>query len=215
MTLTTASIGQQQVNRNTTQQTAATGASNQDRSATAEESGSSGATQLSDRAQKIQKLNEEFFSGGPRSVKITPAFIQRLEEYGFLNKSEATNLLNTHQGLAESADDTVGDLTEFISDFSRKLEQESPESSFLTTLEKAQTVLDHIGNTDSNTRLDIKTTVAELNQFMNSDSAESLTAKEKDQFTQLQMVLSVADKLQPENLSRSKLNEYVRIHNGF
>ncbi|WP_415890969.1 hypothetical protein ACMXYV_06665 [Neptuniibacter sp. SY11_33] len=215
MTLTTGSIGQHQTSVGTTQNTAKTASTNT--SATEKES-STASTQpsnLSDRAQKIQKLNEEFFTGGPRSVKITPSFIQRLNEYGFLNDSEASRYLTDQQSLGTAQDDTVGQLSDFIDDFSSKLNEESSENSLVATLEKAKTVLDNLGNTNSNSALDIKTTSAELTQYLNSDDAKTLSKEDKDHLSQLQMVLGIADTLQPDNLSRSKLNDYVRILNGF
>ncbi|WP_415884225.1 hypothetical protein [Neptuniibacter sp. QD34_54] len=215
MTLTTGSIGQHQTSVGTTQNTAETASTNT--SATEKESNTASTqpSNLSNRAQKIQKLNEEFFSGGPRSVKITPAFIQRLNEYGFLNDSEASRYLTDQQSLGTAQDDTVGQLSDFIDDFSSKLREESSENSLVTTLEKAKKVLDNLGNTNSNSALDIKTTSAELTQYLNSDDAKTLSAEDKDHLSQLQMVLGIADKLQPDNLSRSKLNDYVRILNGF
>ncbi|WP_415898001.1 hypothetical protein ACMXYX_06705 [Neptuniibacter sp. QD72_48] len=215
MTLTTGSIGQHQTSVGTTQNTAETASTN--KSATEKES-SKASTQpsnLSDRAQKVQKLNEEFFTGGPKSVKITPEFIQRLNEYGFLNDSEASRYLTDQQSLGTAQDDTVGQLSDFIDDFSNKLREESSESSLVATLEKAKKVLDNLGNTNSNSALDIKTTTAELTQYLNSDDAITLNEEDRDHLSQLQMVLGIADKLQPENLSRSQLNDYVRVLNGF
>lgn len=214
MTLTTGSISQHQTSVGTTQNTAETASTNKT-TAEQENNVTSQASNLSDRAQKIQKLNEEFFSGGPRSVKITPAFIQRLNEYGFLNDTEASRYLTDQQSLGTAQDDTVGQLSDFIDDFSSKLREESTDNSLVATLEKAKKVLDNLGNTNSNSALDIKTTSAELTQYLNSEDAKTLSEEDKDHLSQLQMVLGIADKLQPDNLSRSKLNDYVRILNGF
>ncbi|WP_415887791.1 hypothetical protein ACMXYO_06975 [Neptuniibacter sp. QD37_6] len=58
-------------------------------------------------------------------------------------------------------------------------------------------------------------TTGSIGQYLNSDDAKTLKEEDRDHLSQLQMVLGIADKLQPENLSRSQLNDYVRVLNGF
>ncbi|MEH6473698.1 MAG: hypothetical protein V7752_20945 [Halopseudomonas sp.] len=70
--------------------------------------------ELSTRAQKIQKLNEEFFSAGPLSVSITPEFIARLTEYGFLSTDQASNLSPSVASPDENLSNTLGELSLFI-----------------------------------------------------------------------------------------------------
>lgn len=165
---------------------------------------------LSERAQKIQKLNEEFFQGGPRSVQITPEFIQRLEEYGFLKTSEADSFLSQLQSTPTSTEGTLGELSDFIDGYLANSENQN--ESLAEILNKAKSIINNLdGSNPSSLALDIKTTSAELTQFLNSEEGKQLSESDKSQFEQLNMALKIADKLEPENLSSAKVNQYLQV----
>ncbi|OMH36158.1 hypothetical protein [Motiliproteus sp. MSK22-1] len=168
---------------------------------------------LSTRAQKIQKLNEEFFSGGPHTLKITPAFIERLKEYGFLSSEEA-NRLSPASTTSDNQELTgaLGDLTQFIDRFSKQLKEVDASDNLISTLQKAKSIINNFdGSTPSSMATDIKTVTAELSQYRHSETAASLTDNDQNSLKQLELVLKIADKLNPENLSSQKVNHYLSV----
>ncbi|MEH6651376.1 MAG: hypothetical protein V7707_15220 [Motiliproteus sp.] len=168
--------------------------------------------ELSTRAQKIQKLNEEFFSAGPNSVSITPEFIARLTEYGFLSTDEASKLSPSVASSDESPSNTLGELSTFIDRFSNDMKATDPENSLVHTLQKAKSIIQNIdGSNPSSLASDIKTVGAELNQYLNSNAGQTLSDEDKTSLNQLEVALKIADKLNPENLSSSKINGYLSV----
>jgi hypothetical protein len=167
---------------------------------------------LSSRASKMQKLNEEFFPGGPKTVKITPEFIQRLSEYGLISSEEATKL-DTTTNDTNKTNGPLEEISSFIDDLSKKIAKEDPQSSLIDTLTRAKTVIDGFGINSSATNTDIKSIIAELKQFSQSEQGLLLDADEKSNLGKLDMALQIADKMNPENSSSQQLSSYVAIYN--
>lgn len=168
--------------------------------------------ELSTRAQKIQKLNEEFFPAGAQSVKITPAFIERLNEYGFISNDEAIKLSPSIASSDEVPARTLGELSSFIDRFSDDMKESNPDNSLITTLQKAKSIIHNFdGSKPSSMASDIKTVTAELNQYSKSTAAQTLSDDEKTSLNQLELALKIADKMNPENLSSSKINDYLSV----
>lgn len=163
-------------------------------------------------AQKIQKLNEEFFKGGPSSVKITPDFIARLQEYGFLDKNQANQLSASAQQTAIEDKSSLGQLSNFIDSFSEKLEKQNPTDSLISTLNKAKSIISNFdGSKPSSLASDIKTVSAELTQYINDNEIDK---DDKEQLEELNLALKIADNLKPDNLSTAKVNNYLKILSG-
>lgn len=167
---------------------------------------------LSSRASKIQKLNEEFFPGGPKTVTITPEFIQRLSEYGLISAEEATKL-DTSASESDQKTDPLDEISKFIDVMSDKISQQDPQSSLIETLSKAKNVIDGFGINSAATNSDIKTIMAQLNEFRQSDQGLLLSDAEKVNMDQLELALSVADQMNPQNSSSEQLANYVAIYN--
>ncbi|GAA3936338.1 hypothetical protein [Litoribacillus peritrichatus] len=163
---------------------------------------------LSSRAKKVQKLNEEFFPGGPSTVKITPEFIERLQEYGFISKAEAESL--GAQQAKTGAGDTVGKLSSEIKALQERLRTIDPQDGLLDILEKSDAIISNLdGSKPSGLAADIKTVNAELNAYLNSEQAKKLSETEKETLDELSLALQIADKLNPNNISSQKLNSYL------
>lgn len=170
--------------------------------------------ELSTRAQKIQKLNEEFFSAGPQSVKITATFIERLQEYGFLSAEEATKLSPTPLSAEEQSADTLGELSIFIDDFTAQLQEKFPDSSLIAVLQEAQSAINNFdGSNPPGTATDIKTIIAELAQYASSEEVKSLSGDDQWSLQQLKIALLVADKLGQEDNRSEQINRYLSILN--
>ena len=203
-------------------QKAATAASVTDKTATSGESvnadtsaSDKSAIELSTRAQKIQKLNAEFFPAGPQSLKITAAFIERLEEYGFLNADEAKKLSPTAtSSTSGQSAQPLGELSTFIDGLTDKLKDSDLGNSLIAVLQKAQLVINNLDGSNSPSKVtDIKTIIAELEQFTSSDEMHSLSNNDKRSLQQLEIALQVADKLGPEDSSSEQINKYLSILN--
>tara|TARA_R110002167_G_scaffold47812_3_gene141318 strand:- start:5770 stop:6411 length:642 start_codon:yes stop_codon:yes gene_type:complete len=162
---------------------------------------------LSSRAQKIQMLNEEFFPGGPSSVTITSEFIQRLHEYGFISESEANDLGSNSAATENESSGTLGALSAEIKSISKRLDSDSDLTDILS---RADAIINNLdGSNPSSLTNNIKLVDAELNAYLGRADAEQLTASEKNSMDNLSLVLTIADKLNPNNLTSQKLNSYL------
>ena len=165
--------------------------------------------QLSTRAQKIQKLNDEFFPDGPHSLRITPDFIQRLQEFGFISKTEAEGF-DKHLNSKTELPGTVGDISRNIETITHRVNRINSEDPLIGILHRADAILNNLDGSKPNALAnDIKTVNAELTNYLNSNEADELTQPEKNALDDLSTALKVADKLNPANLSTAKLNQYL------
>ncbi|MFC3152807.1 hypothetical protein ACFOEK_17345 [Litoribrevibacter euphylliae] len=163
---------------------------------------------LSTRAQKIQKLNEEFFPNGPGSLRITGDFIQRLYDYGFISQSEAENLGGR---IADSElPKNLENISNNLSIISDRVKLIDSSDSLIDILKRSGAILNNLdGSNPSELAKDISSVNAELANYLNSDDAEKLTDDEKKALDELSVALRIADRMNPANLSTSKLNQYL------
>ena len=167
---------------------------------------------ISTRAQKIQQLNEEFFSSGVKTFQISQDFILRLEEYEFITAEEA-NKLSSNVTTDDSSDEsTVSKLSDFIDNFTTDIQEESPNDSIIAILQQAQTVLDNF-NSPSQSSLNIN--IPQINNQLQSyiDSSEQLAEADKKQLDQLVLALDVANILTPGTNTTTQIDSYLAIIN--
>lgn len=168
--------------------------------------------EISTRAQKIQKLNEEFFPSGPQSVEITSAFIERLHEYGLISEDDANRL----SPLAKSADDqttgAVGELLLFIDDFSERLKTSDPEDSLIATLQKGKSLLENLDILNpADITADIKTVISELTEYSNSEDSQALATDDQEALQKLTLALQIADTLNSGGMGSQKIGSYLSV----
>jgi len=164
---------------------------------------------LSSRAHKIQMLNEEFFPSGPSSVTITPDFIQRLHEYGFISEAELDKL-DSGKSEHQQTTSTLGELSAEIETLSDRLKIDNPGDKLIDILTRAGAIINNLdGSKPSSLTSNIKLVSAELNSYLGSDDAKQLTEAEKKSMDKLSLALTIADKLNPNNISSQKLNSYL------
>lgn len=167
--------------------------------------------QLSTRAQKIQKLNEEFFPGGPKTIRITPDFVARLHEYGLISASDAESLSPAARlGEGETAN-TVEELAVFAKRFSAELEEDQPSSSLIATLNKARSVIDAWEGSDRASMAEVKQVIAELAEFNGSPGLESLDHDDQKSMLELELAMNIAQKLNPAGNVSQEINSYLNI----
>jgi len=165
--------------------------------------------QLSTRAQKIQRLNQEFFPNGPGSLKITPDFIQRLQEYGFINTSEAASL-GASLKESRSTPNTIDTLSNNITNIIDRVKTENSDAPVISLLERSNAILSNLdGSNPSELARDIRSVNAELINVLDGDTRNSFSIEEQNTLEELSIALSVADRLNPANLSTASLNRYL------
>ena len=170
--------------------------------------------ELSTRAQKIQKLSEEFFPTGPQSLKITPAFIGRLNEFGFLSDNEAKELSSSAIPEEDGPTPNLEELSVFVDRLSDQIKKEDPKGELVSLLEKSKYILDNLDSASSSfMAIDIKEVVSELTQYQSSEAVQRLSIDDRASLNQLEAALKIADKLNPENLSSRKVSHYLSVLN--
>lgn len=200
----------------TNNQTSATQQTNSASSSTASTSTNSTSNQdkveISTRAQKIQKLNEEFFSKGMESFTITQDFIQRLEEYGLISADQASNLGASAETSESGEGSTVGDLSTFIDGFSGSLKKTDPNNTLIGVLQQAKSVLDNFNNpTQSSQNVNIVQVSSQLQNYIET-SADQLPEMDKKALNQLVSALDIAQILTPGKNTTSQIDSYLAIN---
>ena len=170
--------------------------------------------QLSSRAVKIQKLNEEFFKEGAENFTISSQFVSRLTEDGLISQVDADMVspLTTQEKdepEKEKEGKPLNELKAFIKDFSEGLD-ETTDSRLIDTLSKAGQVLDNFDGSQPNP-LDVNTRQLAfgLHQFNGSEAAESLASKEKEALKKLELAMRLADRLNPQAVTAGRINSYL------
>ncbi|MBY4678456.1 hypothetical protein [Marinobacterium arenosum] len=190
--------------------TAAVGNSSNDQN---QDDNTAATTRFSSRAEKFAALNKEFSISNNPSFKVTPNFINRLQEYGLISAQDAQTL-----GFSDSDDSaggTLGELSDFIDRFSDKLKQTHGNDGILTTLSNARGIINNFdGSLSKSFPADINTTAAEIHQYLNSNG-DNLSDSEHSSLSQLEKALTIADKLNPTSRTSDNINRYMAIAGGF
>ncbi|WP_428242244.1 hypothetical protein [Gynuella sp.] len=192
--------------------TAKTGASASSQTQT-ESDASADTVELSTRAQKIQKLNEEFFPTGPKNFTLSRAFIERLNEYGLISDSEASSLGDTLSTSSDNDDTAALDtLTEDVTSLIERLKEQDTDNALIEPLQQALDVIDSFdsyqatGSSES-----ISTILTNLNYYQSAAESGDLNDSDAKTLNQLKLALKVADKLSPSTLSSEKVSSYLAI----
>jgi len=172
--------------------------------------------QISTRAQNIQKLHEEFFPSGPKSIRITPDFVSRLYEYELISASEAESLSPaTETNDSSETTSSVAELSEFTQRFGDVLEQSEPGDSLIATLDKAHSIIDAWQRDDPASMTEVQQVIADLTAFNASPEFDSLDHEDQKSMLELELAMSIAKKLNPENNVSQEINSYLDILNKY
>lgn len=168
--------------------------------------------EISTRAQKIQKLNEEFFAAGPQAFKVSAAFIDRLEEYGLISANEAKDLggragaINSEGGGAK----TVAQLSTFIDGFTDSLNNVAPDNPLIEVLQQAQTVIDNFNNpTTTSLAVNIPNITEQLKHY--NQTTDRLPMADQAAFDQLVLALNIANTLTPGTNNTAEIDRYLAV----
>jgi len=166
---------------------------------------------LSTRAQKIQKLNEEFFPGGPKSIRITPDFVARLHEYGLISAADAESLSPAARANSSEAESSLAELSLFTQDFGEELAEREPGSSLIATLNKAHSIIDAWEGNDPASMSEVTQVIAELATFNGSAELETLDHDDQKSMLELELAMNIAKKLNPQGNVSQEINSYMNI----
>ncbi|MCJ8313469.1 MAG: hypothetical protein HRU38_14685 [Saccharospirillaceae bacterium] len=170
---------------------------------------SSSTVELSSRSQNIQKLNEEFFSGGIQGFQVSNAFIDRLAQYGLISNTQADDLAST---IIESDTDSTADnsLNASVKSLIENIAQQDPDNGLIEPLQKTLEMMSRIDN-DINkpTSKEITEIKNEIKLQQSTNATDNLIQSDIDTLHQLNTMLNIAEKLTPSTLNSTAINSYL------
>jgi len=184
---------------------------------------------LSNRAEKLSALSNEFFQGGTLASQDVDALIERTYEYGFISKSEYLKLSenSASETVNNQADKTsTTSLIDYINEFKERLnnldetefEQATPEEKESLTamkkaLDSAQSILSDIeqAKLSPNFKTDLQDTIIIFKDIINSEAFATMELDDKVNLTNVEKTLEIIDTLSPQRLTNKKVNQYIDI----
>jgi len=191
---------------------------------------------LSNRAQKINAISNEFFSGDALNFNDVEALKERVYQLGLISKNEYSALTNssskTENESADSDNQTMS-IVNFIGNLLERLQNDDNESNAngtkdsatsteeksasLTALIKAlESAKDIILNVEDAKRAsDFKTTLQDtlslLKETIEAPSFEQIPLDDKISLSKVYQTLEIVDQLSPQRLNNDKLNKYIDL----
>lgn len=167
---------------------------------------------FSTRAEKFAQLNKEFDINSSKFT-ITGEFINRLAELKIISSDEASSLSSdlptTNNTQTTGTLEQIDSATDAII---QRLESAPEASGLIDVLEKSQQILDNLDGANSKKfPIDPATAAAQINQFLQGESANLLTEKEQGVVKDLKTALNIADKLNPLQRTSAEVSKYMEI----
>lgn len=167
---------------------------------------------ISPRAEKIQKLNEEFFPSGAQSVKITPDFIQRLNDYELISDSDAQKFLQQLDEKPSGTSNTLGQIMTFIEQFQTELETVDENHPLLGPLNDALNIVRDMADGKASYSADeIGSTMNSLKEFSASDAGIALSGDHQDTLQEVHDILGIIQSFNSDKLSNPATQQYSAI----
>jgi hypothetical protein len=186
---------------------------------------------LSNRAQKINAISSEFFSGAPLTFDDIAALKEKLYQFGFISKGDYATLTDVKADATSSESDaktSTTTLTSFLDDFIGRLNADdkdentenddvAAESETIIALTAALTTAKKILNNVEEQKLDtdfnsnLKNSLALLKQTINDESFEQLPLDDKIGLSKVHQALEIVDRLSPQRLNNDKVNQYINL----
>lgn len=169
---------------------------------------------LSTRAEKLSALNQEFNIRGP-GFELSSAFVQRLQEFGFISPGEAeslgADLAAGESGSGNLSPDGGGtglaDLRSVLREFSGSLEESDPLAPIFQRVDSALgTIESRDGQADNRVLESVR---SQLDAALNSDLAAGLDGTMEKSLTQAMDVLLIASRLTPGSQTNAGIETYL------
>lgn len=182
---------------------------------------------LSSRAQKINAISQEFFSGDTFNFNDVESLKERVYQLGLISKNQYTALTNSStEAGAQSENSTLG-LTNFIDNLLERLQSDddaqsnesepAQESEALTALiealEAAKEIISNVDDAkrDTNFKSTLNETLSLLKQTIEAPTFEQIPLDDKVGLTKVYQTLEIVDQLSPQRLNNEKLNKYIDL----
>ncbi|OUR80083.1 hypothetical protein A9Q75_10990 [Colwellia psychrerythraea] len=186
---------------------------------------------LSSRAQKINAISSEFFSGAELTFDDVGALKEKLYQFGLISKGEYATLSGTTTDATtseSSANTSTTTLTSFLGDFIERLnkddadedtdsDEDVTESETIVALTGALTTAKEILNNVEEQKLQtdfkssLKDALALLKETINDKSFEKLPLDDKIGLSKVHQALEIVDRLSPQRLNNDKVNQYIKL----
>lgn len=168
---------------------------------------------ISNRALNLQKLADEFFPGGPKTLTITPDFVQRLNDYQLISDEQLNSLPDSIKSQDDENQDSISTLISNTETIMDKIESD-PELSGLFEILKAsveQMEQFQVGGSSSFTKSS-KLLANEITAQVDLLSKNDFTDSETETLNQMVIALNLTDSLYNQNTnaaSNSVINNYL------
>ncbi len=186
---------------------------------------------LSSRAQKINAISSEFFSGAELTFDDVGALKEKLYQFGLISKGEYATLTGTSvEGTTNESHEisSTTTLTNFLGDFIERLnkdddndssdsDEEVTESETIVALTGALTsakaILTNVEEQKQQTDFEtsLKEALALLKETINDESFEKLPLDDKIGLSKVHEALEIVDRLSPQRLNNDKVNQYIKL----
>jgi hypothetical protein len=164
---------------------------------------------LSTRGERLVALNQDFNIISP-NFTITDDFLTRLAELDFISQGQLNNLqqeVDVNNTSDSDSNSSLATIKQNTNDIIERFKNEEQAENLVTTLKKATSIIDSFGKTGSS---DIFTTIAQLEHHLKNSDGVRLTDKEKTTLNELQTVLSIAEKLNPQSRTSTNIDKYMQ-----
>jgi len=192
---------------------------------------------LSSRAQKINAISSEFFSGAQLTFDDIDALKEKLYQFGLISQGDYANLSGAKADATNSesnAKNPTTTLTNFLGDFIERLNSGETDENTNTknntdgddsvtgsetikvltaALTTAKEILTNVEEQKMHTdfKSSLKNTLALLNETINDQSFEKLPLDDKIGLSKVHQALEIVDRLSPERLNNDKVNQYIKL----
>jgi predicted transcriptional regulator len=198
--------------------------------------GSSSNLYLSNRAQKINAISNEFFSKDALNFNDVDALKERVYQLGLISKNEYTALTDSSSQAesesSKSSDKTIS-IVDFISSLLERLENDDNESNadgtndftsapeedsaaltaLIKALESAKYIISDVeeAKRGSDFKANLQDTLLLLKETIEAPSFEKIPLDDKVSLSKVYQTLEIVDQLSPERLNNEKLNKYMDL----
>lgn len=198
--------------------------------------GNSSNLYLSNRAQKINAISNEFFSKDALNFNDVDALKERVYQLGLISKNEYTALtgssLQAESESSKSSDKTIS-IVDFISSLLERLENDDNESNadgtddltsasgeesesltaLIKALESAKSTISNVeeAKRSPDFKANLQDTLSLLKETIEAPSFEKIPLVDKISLSKVYQTLEIVDQLSPQRLNNEKLNKYMDL----
>jgi len=196
---------------------------------------------LSSRAQKINAISSEFFSGAQLTFDDIDALKEKLYQFGLISQGDYASLSGTKADATDTETNTKTSttlLTNFLGDFITRLNSDETDENTNTNtntendtdgddsvtssetikvltaaLTTAKEILTNVEEQKMHTdfKSSLKNSLALLNETINDQSFEKLPLADKIGLSKVHQALEIVDRLSPQRLNNDKVNQYIKL----